>query len=58
MTEEFDLSEKIEDSGNWDYSVIPTGDVKEFIRLLNYYAELWNWEGSEKINELAGERLK
>lgn len=41
--------------GNGDFVFV--GHIKEFIKVLNEYAEKWGWEGREKINELAGEGL-
>ena len=38
--------------------VLDVEDVKMFIERLNEYAEAWEWEGSEIINEMAGEKLK
>ena len=37
--------------------VLDVEDVKEFIRKLNQYGEAWGWEGSEIMNEMAGEKL-
>lgn len=56
---ELDKQIYIEGESTWGckYGVLDVEDVKMFIERLNEYAEEWEWEGSEIINEMAGKKL-